>query len=415
MYSSNHIRHIILKQRGKSRIYPLFLSWALALALALIFNGCADVSIVPSPPIEASSVASQDNFCIDDPLENESFLKIMFVVDISGSNGATDKNGSKRADNIDRFVDDLSLQDQKHYQYGIILFNNEPRALIHDSGDKTKATFTKDSNEVKLATNKIRANPFRGGTQYGLALMMTKSAIENDMLKFPDERSKYIVFLISDGRPNDGDNKSTVSSLVNTVGGSEIYLSTAFYGNGGAGAIKILEDMAKVGGGNFVNFESGDKWDLDQLFVTNTVIPWSLKEFLVYNLNAGFCFDGRVDVDSDADGMCDRDERTMNNLYAEELKKEGKTFDPANRFSFGDGYGDFFHWLRFRYPGTLFPACQDRSDQDFDLLTKCEEHEIRTRSGRTQGLTMTRGNPEAPEFDSSICVKMRNFQKLGLY
>ncbi len=73
----------------------------------------------------------------------------------------------------------------------------------------------------------------------------------------------------------------------------------------------------------------GDKWNLHRLM---NVVPWSLKEFLVYNINAGFCFDGKVDVDSDADGICDRDEMTMNNLYAEELKQEGKSFDPTNRF-----------------------------------------------------------------------------------
>ena len=133
--------------------------------------------------------------------------------------------------------------------------------------------------------------------------------------------------------------------------------------------------MSISGGGKFINFESNQNWDMNDMLVTPKVVPWSLKEFLVYNLNAGFCLDGRVDVDSDIDGMCDRDEVEMNRIYADELEAEGKSFDPANRFSFGDGYGDFFHWLRFRY-GANLASCTDRSDEDSDLLTACEESEI---------------------------------------
>ena len=48
----------------------------------------------------------------------------------------------------------------------------------------------------------------------------------------------------------------------------------------------------------------------------------------------GFCLDGKVDVDSDVDGMCDRDELQMNQEYTKELEAEGVSFDPSNRFSF---------------------------------------------------------------------------------
>ena len=102
-------------------------------------------------------------------------------------------------------------------------------------------------------------------------------------------------------------------------------------------------------------------------------------------------------MDSDTDGMCDRDEIAMNDLYAEKLRAEGKSFDPANRFSFGDGYGDFFHWLRFKYPGKSLRPCEDRSDEDFDLLTKCEENEIENNSN-TDSIFKT-GDPKIFDTD----------------
>ena len=164
-------------------------------------------------------------------------------------------------------------------------------------------------------------------------------------------------------------------------------MSTAYYGDNDVGAIHRLKEMADLGGGKFVNFEDGEHWNLEGLLIESDVIPWNLKEFLVYNLNAGFCLDGKIDVDSDVDGMCDRDELKMNQIYTEELEAEGVSFDPSNRFSFGDGYGDFFHWLRFRYPGKTLPECMDRSDSDFDLLTACEESEIefQTETGTIRG------------------------------
>ena len=322
----------------------------------------------------------------------------MFVVDVSGSNESTDNDGRKRADNIDRFV--AGLDQKGFYQYGLIVFNSHQEAVINYNGDTRKARFTGDPNELYQATQSIRDNPFKHGTKYGPTLAVAKQAIEEDIRLFPEETSAYAVLFISDGKPHDSSPLAPldgVSNLVN-INDRSVYLSTAYYGGNGSQAIELLQEMAHLGSGNFVNFENGEYWDLNELVVERDLIPWSLKEFLVYNLNAGFCMDGEVGVDSDVDGMCDRDEIAMNNIYAEKLEAEGKLFDPANRFSFGDGYGDFFHWLRFRYPGKTLPLCEDRSDDDFDLLTVCEEREIKNTSPHLESYLRT-GNPESFDTD----------------
>ena len=397
-YGGKEMGEVTLLSMGNAILkYPEKL---ILLLFVITLSGCVDVKLIPGKTSEGISIPSKkdDNvFCITDPVKESGSTKMIFVVDVSGSNGQNDADGSKRADSIDKFVRTLSVEGS--YQYGLITFAGGSTSVIKDNDGNPG--FTYDLNEFYKATQTIRDNPAGGGTNYLPAIAMTKRAIKNDINRFPDERSSYVVFFISDGRPND---KGSISKIVDLIGdvditidGRKIYLSAAFYGGESRDAINRLEEMAKEGGGGFVNFENGETWDLSQLIVQPDVVPWKIKEFLVYNLNAGFCLDGRVGVDSDADGMCDRDEIDMNDLYAKELRDEGKFFDPANRFSFGDGYGDFFHWLRFKYPGKSLLPCQDRSDEDFDLLTKCEENEIENRSAADG--TPTTGDPKVFDTD----------------
>ena len=371
-------------------IFHRFKSFICLCPFLLMGIGCAEVSLELQKEEPEAAVQSKDSFCIVEPYEIDAVLKIIFVVDISGSNTSNDPNGSKRADNIDQFVQ--SLEDgEGEYQYGLILFDDRATPSFFEPN---RTRFTENPEEFYKSTDWIRRASANGGTTYGVALGAAQAAIEDDMNKFPDQRNLYTVLFISDGEPGD-DPFAGVDDLLEASPGN-IYLSTAYYGSHGNDAINILQDMADAGNGNFVNFEDGEHWNLDDLLVESEVIPWGLKQLLVYNLNAGFCFDGKIDVDSDVDGMCDRDELLMNRRYAQELEEEGVLFDPANRFSFGDGYGDFFHWLRFKYREYDYTlvACDDKSDEDFDLLTACEEKEIKTQRGED----LLRGDPKS--FDS---------------
>ena len=368
--------------------------------------GCADVRLVPNKT-EIPSILSEDSFCVVEPAKERSGAKIMFVVDISFSNSRNDPSGSKRVRNINQFVEEEGLKEYLANQYyGLVIFDHEARSILNYDEDASKPKFTKDLDEIKDATQTLARNPFNpvGNTNYTSALDVVHRAIQVDIEKFPHDRYEYIIFFLSDGIPNRNVDSIDlrIEQIIKDVksAGRKMSLSTAFYGTEGEAAIKRLQEMSELGGGAFVNFETDDIWDLNKLWPAEMIIPWNLKEFLVYNLNAGFCLDGKIDVDSDMDGMCDRDEITMNTIYAEQLKAEGKLFDPANRFSFGDGYGDAFHWLRFRYPGkTLYPCegPEGRSDEDFDLLTHCEEKELLHRTAIDDDPTT--GNPKVFDTD----------------
>ena len=370
-----------------------FKNFRVSLIFLLLFPICTGCT---QAPVELQkklySVYSNDSFCVTDPVEVQGGVtKLLFVIDMSGSNSTNDSTGSKRANNIDQFVQKLSLRDES-YQYGILLGGGSP--INYDNNTAPiQARFTEDLSEVYQATQMIRANP-TGGLNGALDpdFSATTAVIQGDIERFPNQRNSYIVFYISDGENDKATALQGAGQVMNIE--RSIYISTGFYGRN---ASSLLEEVAELGEGKFVNFENSQEWDLEGMLTNGKtdVVPWSLKEFLVYNLNAGFCLDGKVDADSDADGMCDRDEKEMNRIYAEELKSEGKSFDPANRFSFGDGYGDFFHWLRFKYPGKTLSPCTDRSDNDFDLLTVCEENEIENQT--EEGIL--RGNPKSFDTD----------------
>ncbi|MCB0421313.1 MAG: VWA domain-containing protein [Bdellovibrionales bacterium] len=353
---------------------------------AVFFIGCSDVSLV-TPEEPKVVVKSSGGFCISDPDEVQRFTKFLFVIDKSGSNSSTDNGAQKRAGNIRKFINEN--KEKKYYRYGLIVFSgSHSDSFINDA--KGNAEFTSDINKTQRAVERLETEGDSGSTPYKAALGLTRNIIVTDAKKYPKEKSIYMVFFISDGVPTDGSNSSELSSLVKDIRGSvtnKVFVSTAFYGGSGSGAEDRLQDMAQAGKGKYINFDRQKDWDFNELVVRPDYEPWQLKTLMVYNINAGYCIDGTIDTDSDGDGMCDKDEINMARFG----------FDPQNRFSFGGGYGDYFHWLRVKHKKDL-PACDDRSDEDLDLLTFCEEAFIENESPNAPPDLLS-GNPLNPDTD----------------
>lgn len=333
-------------------------------ALGLMLTACSDVRL---QKLKNSSldISSKGAFCISEPQAIQRYTKFLFIVDKSGSNFAgngggqppTDPGAVKRAGNIERFVTANAGKD--YIRYGMIVFNGERAQPYITEADGTG--FTANTNLVFQATNRLRNEPDEDATPYKAALQQARLAISSDMSNHPDEQSIYMLFFLSDGVPTDINNSAELDGLVRdmvSLNPGKIFLSTALYGGTDAAQANLAR-MAELGNGKFINLDTSTNWDFNSLIVKPTTEPWQMKHLLVYNWNAGYCEDGGVDTDSDADGMCDRDE-----------VKYG--LNPANRFSYGDGYGDYFHWREIKYKETL-PPCTDRSDEDIDGLTACEE------------------------------------------
>ncbi len=333
-------------------------------SVIVVVAACSDVRLVPKVD-QPALVTGKGQFCLFDPDEVGSDTKFLFVIDKSRSNTWTDPNGVIRATSIEAFVE--QNRENRRYHYGLIAFMGE-QALAYTVKTGTTAAFLQDRGEIFAATGRIRSEVDDGGTPFKAGLLASRLAIEEDKKTGKSANTNYIVMFISDGEPTDVQSESELDQLVQEIIDVEpgkVYLSAAFYSDKpNAEASARLARMAKVGKGKFNDFANSTKWDFSDLINEVYFEPWQLKSFLVYNMNAAFCEDGAVDVDSDGDGLCDRDE----------LKIPG--FDPTRRFSFAGGYSDLFHWRLKRYGGLPLPACVDRNDDDFDFLTNCEEDYI---------------------------------------
>lgn len=287
---------------------------------------------------------------------------------------------------MDTFVSENS--NNEYIQWGLVVFNSTSARAILNSGNQNSPVFTESESEMMAGIDKVRSEADNGGTPYGSALNLARQAIVNDMQAKPEEDSFYMIIFLSDGQPTDNfrDNDPALNSEIDGImqqNPGRIALSTGYYGPDNYKYEKTMEGMASTGGGLYSNFRYTDRIDFEELIVKPTKEPWSLKEFVVYNLNSTVCIDGQMGPDSDSDGLCDKDE-------------EANGFDPTNKFTMGDGYGDYFHWREYAY-GESLPTCFDRTDLDFDLLTFCEEQYLYNANPLV--IDDFRGDPENPDTD----------------
>ncbi|MDZ4677091.1 MAG: hypothetical protein SGI74_06225 [Oligoflexia bacterium] len=359
--------------------------------------GCSDARLAKQ--IQAASVKSEGYFCTQAPQISNGITKFMFVIDKSGSNVDTDPGNAKRADNIERFFNSPASsprRDNPNIAWGYIAFAGSSATAFINDGNDQNPTFVGVPNNIAAMNNALalQRGPDNDLTPYRAAIALTKKAIINDQALHPNETHNYVVFFVSDGRPTDygaegpagADAFSDVDDLVNTIPG-KITFSTAYYGAFDPATADGLKQMAEHGHGKFVDTNAMPDFEIDDL-LNNAgahADTYQVNKILVYNLNSAVCLDKkRISLDSDADGLCDDDETYTT-----------KT-DPQNRFSKGDGYGDYFHYIS-KVTGGSLPVCYDRTDEDFDLLTACEE--LYMYNEHPTGTKLNRADAKNPDTD----------------
>lgn len=346
-------------------------------------QGCSEVRI--SPGDEAlTNLSSKGTICTEVPQEIGQYSNVMFVVDKSGSNvtggnGGTDPNKEIRGNAIQDFF--ARHRDNPYIKWGLVEFHNDrAKSYVPEQGGPN-LYFTEDALVMEQAIAAFLAEPDSGGTPYRQALNLTTSAIRAEFQREEELIANYNIIFLSDGEPTDYQNDQAlytdVANLVNISRGN-IHLSTVYYGPPNPGAEIRLETMAEVGLGMFQNTNIDPLIQIDDLIVgRSSSEPYLIKKFGVYNLNAGLCDDGSVGSDSDADGLCDKDELRYNQLYANDpvraQRMNGRLFDPVNRNSFDDQFSDSFYYRYIVYNEALPVGCMNDDDDDIDLVNNCEE------------------------------------------
>ena len=373
------------------------------------------LEMIQPPPVTTKAIGE---VCALEPSELKNVTKIMFLVDKSGSNftgnngagSGTDPNKTFRSETILEFVDKYATNTS--VEWGFVAFGldntQEGRAIayINEQGDEQQPVFSPDSQRMYDAIERMRADQDTGSTPYYLAIQMAIQAITEDRKKVDLNRTKYLVVMITDGVPTSPQYKNgndTVQSKIEdhlqALVDMKVPFSTIYYGPPNAVADGIppytpqarLERMAEVGKGKFSDVNADGKVPLEKLLIFNIGEPWLIKRFVVNNLNSAPCDDGTMDVDSDSDGLCDKDEEKYNSWLTDPTyrvfgqRMNGKKFDPQNRNSFSEIYSDLFYLKYILFNESLNEYCDPTEDlddptnldEDRDFMNKCEEDFVR--------------------------------------
>ncbi len=361
-------------------------------AVGLGYTNCSDVVLERRVPSVSASAIGE--FCIG-PDDETVFDKFLFVVDKSGSNRRADPNNVRRADNIERFLN--QHRDNPYVKWGFIQFGQSQAVPVSSyiMDPNTGEPGFSNAFAMDEALGLLRSEADAGCTPYMPALALSKQVIREDIQNYPEESSVYHVFFLSDGRPDPpsgggGCGSATVTnsptdpflfevrSLINLKPNKAFFHTVFYHIDGDPPASQGLRFMAEAGRGSFVDLEMEDQLDFNSFLGGEDRKSRILKgpRIVIKNLNAGFCLDGSIDVDSDADGLCDKDEIAISEQLSERLG--GRRLSPTNRHSvdakFSDKFVYEFGLLRDRpMPQCTFP----NSDEDFDLLNPCEETLLR--------------------------------------
>ena len=381
---------------------------------ALFFMSCQPIQETLSSHFMEMAYEITDSpvFCSKDSDFYES--KVLFIVDQTRSNRKSDPQKTMRRQGIQSFME--KNKNNSSVSYGIVGFSDEVFSPITLNGNKISKdtlTFTFDSEffEKSLTETLARKDKGRGNYTNLLQSLLNKvtEGIDFDSRTNGAKVVDYHIIFISDGnlsvRENGhkafvngvrdivrrfkrvnvhsvyyGDYKNRGLSVAQKTGRGlkavfqlyafrSIGFSPISYNSGPAVSasetddVRHLMNISETGQGNYIDQNENSEWSLD------LSQQWSATPFIVYNLNAGFCLNGRIGLDSDMDGLCDEDEMKMTG------------FEPDNRFSFNDGYGDYFHWMEFEKQRISLTPCSNRTDEDRDFLTYCEEEYINSLAG----------------------------------
>ena len=371
-------------------------------------------------------ITVKGSFCTDSPEEVVFPVKVLFLVDTSGSNQFTDPNQQRASaveDVIERHIGNPGVS------FSIIRFDGRIRDLT--------GGFTNDKGVLQEATELLReadsVTDYQGalGTAFTTLLVDMQASEPAELV-----RTKYVTVFFSDGTPQpmcsrDGDegdkflicelDRSRLTGVPDDVflelmAGADynqpyqIYdkidaimalkgefrvgdlrFHTGFLYDEGEAAVaeaafsldpkagrELMEEMARRGNGQFMSFSDGDEISFLTIDFNSIKRPFTVKSFIVSNESA-VPSETVLLIDSDRDGLPDVEE------FEIKVKTAGnKPTDPLVADSDGDGFSDLLESRLFVQgfdpvdPGRPSVGCSEivergRLDADKDGLLACEE------------------------------------------
>jgi len=241
-----------------------------AATLLSLFQNCSKTSFSASKDsmnstdnVNVNGESHQPGSCNSELMQATVPIKILFVVDMSGSNHSspgTDVDKSLRGGSIQQFFNDY--QAKANFSWGFVGFQGTKAMAFINDGSVGTAEFSSQSGDMQAAIAQFYGTTDDDYTPYKAALKMATQAISDDAVT-ASASTKYVVVFLSDGMPTDypdsasGDAQidADVQTLVGLVPG-RISFNTIYYGPHDTDASNRLQGMASAGGGQFLDTNS---------------------------------------------------------------------------------------------------------------------------------------------------------------
>lgn len=245
------------------------------------FQNCSKVSFNPeSASLDAESAgsgaatstatpASSPSTSVNCTAQQANNLRIIFVVDDSGSTRTDDSGAKVRGTAALDFINQNLSATNMTYSYNYFAANNGSWDFSSSSFTSTASTalpkqaFGSGSQAVTAVNNFVKnynGSFFQeNGTDYESSLQYVQNLVLADEAANPGYN--YAVIFMSDGQPNRGSSNSTnlsadIAALMNAAGEGRLTLSTVYFNNsqdGDSGEASLMQSMATAGEGQYVN------------------------------------------------------------------------------------------------------------------------------------------------------------------
>ena len=379
------------------------------------------------PPIHDDKLSLTGSVCAGEPKPTDFPLRVLFIVDVSGSLSETDPDdifppdptaanppgplygqhgcvSTPAAPCLTRrskaVLDVLTKYPAGNgVEYAVIKFSATAGVLTKDASMPPKDGFTADTKQMESILPQLTTRPCMAAQLTGCdssttnlisALERSFSLLQTDMFSLDQTaraRARYVIVFMTDGIPDPPEptadilhNVDNIKKLQTDEQLAEVDFHTVFLNpdttaqadaqSGAQASEQLLSSMADHGGGSYREVDEGQSVSFFYIDFRSFIRDFLLKNFLVSNLSAHLMTGVSV-VDSDGDGLTDAEELTAGT-------------NPLLADSDGDGFNDLLE-VRLRAAGfdPTFPDadCQQPSDQldeDGDGLLHCEERFLGT-------------------------------------
>jgi hypothetical protein len=200
-------------------------------------------------------------------------LRILFMVDDSGSTATTDPNYTNRVATIQNFLTKYANQTNLTYSYNYFGTNVATYNVVSDSfGNITSSGVFGTASNAESALNAFQLIGTVGNTNYSAAFTRLEAIIGGDIAANTNEN--YVVIFMSDGQPTDQGSSASdqiagitniSNALMSYAPSGRITLSTVYFGAPDNQAETNLETMASIGGGQFINTNLTTQYSIDNL------------------------------------------------------------------------------------------------------------------------------------------------------